>query len=841
MRLAKLLLLFLVLAAKVSMAQTATEIFGKVTDAVTKEPLPYVNVKLFGGVPRVTVTDPKGEYSLRSVEKVDSIVFSYLGYRTRSITVKRGGMQELNVTMGSDELKLVEITVKAGKKRKRVIDTTANYVFYQVLKHKDENRVNNLTSYKYENYDKFEISLLNPGRKFQNFFLFKPFAFAFANKDTTESGSMYIPGVIKETLSDIYFRSKPVKKIREYVKAEKMTGVDNPTVYNLVHTEFKETDPYENLYYLARTFFSAPFAPIGLSTYYYYVTDTQKIDGRISYKFHFVGKTKEDLALKGYAWIDSATWGIKYIEFRPNEKANLNFINEYDAKIDFTLVDGKYWMKSREDMNSVGSLFKKKNRLGMYVQKSTQKRNFVIGAELPDSVFSITDERFVLDSARLRTRAYWDTSRFTPLTPSQKQVYVISDTIKEVPAWKVYQWLGVFFTSAYADAGPISIGRVLNFGSRNNVEGWRVRFGFETRARFMKRGTPINNFFRKFYYTGYGAYGFKDKDWKYLSLIRINLPTVNDRWNSLEAYYRYDIKIPGQDESQTLLTFDNIVTLISGKVFSKLMKVREFSVSHEKDWNKDFSTILGIDEKTYYDIPGVSNFSHTENNIVSPVSNFNVTEFLVNARYSYKSLYTAGVFYRYFATTRYPVVQLRYIAGVGTIARDNFNYHNLQLTLSQRLFSAIGFTNYSFKAAKIFGRVPYTAAYLTQGNLGILLDKFNYNLLREFEFVSDQYAQLWIEHHFNGFFFNKIPGFNKLRLREVLVFKSLIGSFNSKNQKLLSAPSELMSPSKVPYIELGFGIENIAYLFRVDFLWRATYRNNGGQNWGVKFILKPSF
>lgn len=823
------------------MAQTATEIFGKVTDAVTKEPLPYVNVKLFGGVPRVTVTDPKGEYSLRSVEKVDSIVFSYLGYRTRSITVKRGGMQELNVTMGSDELKLVEITVKAGKKRKRVIDTTANYVFYQVLKHKDENRVNNLTSYKYENYDKFEISLLNPGRKFQNFFLFKPFAFAFANKDTTESGSMYIPGVIKETLSDIYFRSKPVKKIREYVKAEKMTGVDNPTVYNLVHTEFKETDPYENLYYLARTFFSAPFAPIGLSTYYYYVTDTQKIDGRISYKFHFVGKTKEDLALKGYAWIDSATWGIKYIEFRPNEKANLNFINEYDAKIDFTLVDGKYWMKSREDMNSVGSLFKKKNRLGMYVQKSTQKRNFVIGAELPDSVFSITDERFVLDSARLRTRAYWDTSRFTPLTPSQKQVYVISDTIKEVPAWKVYQWLGVFFTSAYADAGPISIGRVLNFGSRNNVEGWRVRFGFETRARFMKRGTPINNFFRKFYYTGYGAYGFKDKDWKYLSLIRINLPTVNDRWNSLEAYYRYDIKIPGQDESQTLLTFDNIVTLISGKVFSKLMKVREFSVSHEKDWNKDFSTILGIDEKTYYDIPGVSNFSHTENNIVSPVSNFNVTEFLVNARYSYKSLYTAGVFYRYFATTRYPVVQLRYIAGVGTIARDNFNYHNLQLTLSQRLFSAIGFTNYSFKAAKIFGRVPYTAAYLTQGNLGILLDKFNYNLLREFEFVSDQYAQLWIEHHFNGFFFNKIPGFNKLRLREVLVFKSLIGSFNSKNQKLLSAPSELMSPSKVPYIELGFGIENIAYLFRVDFLWRATYRNNGGQNWGVKFILKPSF
>lgn len=838
----RLLFFLFLLFSNVAIAQTtATEIYGRVIDAGNKDPLGYVNVRLYGGVPRAIMTDPKGEYRIRTTEKVDSIVFSMLGYRTRTIPLKRGGIQELNITMGSDELKLVEVTVKAGKKRKRVIDTTANYVFYQVLKHKDENRANSFTNYKYENYDRFQISLLNPGPKFQNFFLWRPFSFAFANKDTTEGGVMYVPGVIKETLSDIYYRSKPVKRTREFVKAEKMTGVDNPSVYGLVHTEFKECDPYENLYYFARTFFSAPFAPIGLTTYHYYVTDTVLIDNRISYKFHFVGKTKEDLALKGYAWIDSATWAIKYIQFRPNEKANLNFINEYDSKIDFTLVDGKYWMKSREEMNSVGSLLKKKGKLGIYVTKLTEKRNFEVNAQIPDTIFKSADERFVMDSARGKSKEFWDSVRFSPLRPSQERVFEISDTIKKVPTWQLYQWLGVFFTSAYADAGPISIGRVLNMASRNNVEGWRARFGFETRSRFMKRGTPVNNFFRTFYFTNYVAYGFKDKDWKYLALMRINLPHKNDRWHSLEAYYRYDIKIPGQDESQTLLTFDNIVTLISGKVFSKVMKVREASVSHEKDWSKDFSTIIGITEKTYYDIPGVSNFAHEVNSVMTPVKSFNVTEFLINTRYSYKSVYTSGVFYRYFATTRYPAIYLRYIAGVGNIQQNVFNYHNLQLNFTQRLFSAIGYTNYSLKAAKIFGRVPYTAAYLTQGNLGIFLDKYNYNLLREFEFVSDQYAQFWLEHHFNGFFFNKIPGFNKLRLREVVIFKGLMGSFDNKNRQMLTTPSELSSPSKIPYIEVGFGIENIAYLFRVDFLWRATYRNNGGQNWGVKFILKPSF
>jgi hypothetical protein len=183
----------------------------------------------------------------------------------------------------------------------------------------------------------------------------------------------------------------------------------------------------------------------------------------------------------------------------------------------------------------------------------------------------------------------------------------------------------------------------------------------------------------------------------------------------------------------------------------------------------------------------------------------------------------------------------RYTLGIGNIHKDNFNYHNLLLTLRQRLVSPIGYTNYIFKAGKIFGRVPYTAANLTQGNLGFLLDKYNYNLLREYEFISDQFLQLWVEHHFNGFLFNKIPGVSKLKLREVIVFKSLFGTYSKRNETLLNAPAELRSPFPVPYIELGFGIENIAYLFRVDFLWRATYRNTGGQNWGVKFMIQPGF
>lgn len=843
MRLPVFLLFFAICvwSEKVCSQSAVTEVYGKVIDAATRQPLEYVNIRLLG-TPKAVLSDFRGEYRIRTTEKVDSISFSFIGYKTRVVAIKKGVIQELNIEMGSDDLMLTEITVKAGKKKKkREIDTTANYVFYQVLKHKDQNRANNLASYRYENYEKFQVSLLNPSQKFLNIFLFKPFRFAFENRDTTEEGGVYIPGVIKETHTDYYYRSVPRKQERTFIKAERMTGIDNPSVYNLVQVEFKETDPYENMYYFARTYFNAPFAPIGLSLYYYYLTDTQKIDGRISYKLHFVGKAKEDLALKGFAWIDSATWAIRYIQYRPNEKANLNFINEYDAKVDFALIEDKYWMKTREEMHSVGSLFKKRNKLALLVQKTNVRKNIEVNVAFPDSIYDYAEERILLDSARMHRDEYWDSVRFEPLTRSQKRVFEISDTIKKVPAWKMYEWLGVFFTTAFADVGPFSIGRVLNFASRNNVEGWRVRFGFETCPRFKKRGTPINNFLRKFYFTAYGAYGFKDKDWKYMALTRINLPWKNEKWQQLEIMYRYDIRVPGQDENQTLLTFDNVFTLISGRTLSKVMKVTEFNIHYEKDWYKDFSTIVGFHEKTFWNVPGSSNFFYNENNQLLPIHKFNVTEFMLDTRYSYKSLYTFGNFYRYFYTTKYPVVMLRYTLGIGNIRTDNFQYHNLLFTLRQRLFSPIGYTNYIFKAGKILGRVPYTAANLTQGNLGVLLDKYNYNLLREYEFISDQFLQLWVEHHFNGFLFNKIPGVSKLKLREVIIFKSLIGNYSKRNETLLTTPPELRSPFPTPYIELGFGIENIAYLFRVDFLWRATYRNTGGQNWGVKFMIQPGF
>lgn len=821
--------------------QLNTEVYGKITDSGTKEPLEYVNIRFIGSL-RATLSNPKGEYMMKTIEKVDSISFSYLGYKTVTVAIKKGATQELNIEMGSNDVELKEVTVKAGRKRKREIDTTANYVYYKVVANKANNDPSNTNSYHYKGYDKLLVSLLNPGPKFLNFILFRPFSFAFKNRDTTETGDIFIPGLLKETSYEVYYRKKP-KTLKSIIKGETLTGIDNPSMYQLADEQFAVLDLYASNVLIANKAFMAPFANNAITFYYYYLTDTALLDGRVSYKLNFVGKVKEDVALKGYAWIDSATWAIKTISVRPNEKSNLNFVNSHNVYQEFTYVDNKQWMLSREDVHSVGSLLKKKGKLKILITKSVTRKDFEFEGQFADSIFKNPDSRVLLDSARKRPETFWDTSRYEPLTPQEKMVYFISDTIKQVPAWKTYMWFGKFFTAAYAQAGPIDIGRVLNFASRNNVEGWRLRFGFRTNTQFMN-GKPANDFFRKFYFMGYVAYGLKDRDWKYQALTRIGLPRTNDRWQSLEFMFRYDMRVPGQDENNTVLSFDNIVTLISGRTLSRIMKVREFRIAYEKEWVRNFSTIAMFNEKTYYDIPGVFDFIRNEDGIARRIPNFNITEFALDSRYAYKDRYFFSSLFRSFQTTIHPVFMLRYSANIVNMQGKYSNFHTLHFTYKQKIQSpSFGYTKLQFKAGKMFGKAPYTAAYITQGNLGILLDKFNYGLLREFEFISDQYASLWVEHHFDGFFLNKIPGVNKLRIREVIFARSLIGTYDyNKHNQMLETPHELGEPFPIPYVEVGFGFENILQLFRVDFMWRATYRNRPGvPNWGVKFAFTPNF
>lgn len=91
----------------------------------------------------------------------------------------------------------------------------------------------------------------------------------------------------------------------------------------------------------------------------------------------------------------------------------------------------------------------------------------------------------------------------------------------------------------------------------------------------------------------------------------------------------------------------------------------------------------------------------------------------------------------------------------------------------------------------------------------------------------------------------------KLKWREVLVVKALIGKLSEKNdgslpdsRAILRFPAGLGAVTK-PYVEMGVGVENIFRVIRLDAVWRLTHRNamegQDIQNFALNISLNLDF
>ena len=68
----------------------------------------------------------------------------------------------------------------------------------------------------------------------------------------------------------------------------------------------------------------------------------------------------------------------------------------------------------------------------------------------------------------------------------------------------------------------------------------------------------------------------------------------------------------------------------------------------------------------------------------------------------------------------------------------------------------------------------------------------------------------------------------RLKWREVAAGKILWGGVNEKNRDALIFPQNLTILNNTPYAEASVGVENIFRIFRLDAMWRLTYRDKPG-------------
>jgi len=830
-----LLLLLIPILLNAQEVTPFTVVKGVITDVETGEPLPFVNILAEGSKPLGTTTDFSGQFVLQNIDPFTKIRVSFLGYETQTKNVQPYKTQNLNFRLKKEAKELKEVTIKAGKRRYRNKDNPAVQLIQLVIDHKDQNRKDAVTAYEVEKYEKIQFALSNITEKFKSRKFLKKFQFIFENVDTTSlKGKEILPVYLTETLSDLYYVKDP-KALKEITKGTRKVNFDkyfdNQGITKFIQYLIQEIDIYQNNVTILTNQFVSPISDIAPTFYRYYILDTLMIDTTRCIQLGFFPRNKSDFLLQGDLFITlDSNYAVRRNEMTVSPDINLNFVNELKIIQDYKQAAPGEWMLNTDEIAidfGVGA-----NGLGLFGQRSVSFKDYLLDKPREKKFYEELKEP-IPDSVGEKSDQFWDSSRHLQLTKSEAGVIAMMDTIQKIPAFRRAMNLMVLLVAGYRDVGGFEIGPVNTFYNYNPIEGIRVRLGGRTTPDFSKR---LN-------LETYGAYGFRDEQWKYYLGTTYALKR-NYRYNewplkTIKAFYQEDTKIPGQELQ--FVQEDNVLLSFKRGENTKFLYNKIFNIEYLNEFRNHFSVGFGY-KHWEQKAAGTLYFNPLayENGIPDAVNSLTTSELIINLRYAPNEQFYQGKTYRTPMFNRFPIFSLRVAAGFKGLAGGEQDYQNISFSMTKRFYpSPIGYTDLFVEYGQIFGTVPYPLLAIHRANQTYSYQLQSYNLMNFLEFVSDQYIAFNIDHYFNGFIFNKLPLIKKLKLREVVTMKLLYGGISNKNlpennQSLYKFPlteegkTLTHTLEKKPYIEASIGIANIFKLFRVDLIRRFSYLEHPG-------------
>ncbi|MFN5325466.1 MAG: DUF5686 family protein [Bacteroidota bacterium] len=798
----------------------ATKVSGRVMDALTNEPIPFANVA-FKGTLIGAVTDINGNFSIESDKATDSLTASFVGYRPVTLRISKGKSQTANFLLKASEVELVEVVIKAG-------ENPANILLRKVIENKDLNDRTKLDYYKYELYNKLEFDLTDIPPNFKEKKLIKPFSFIFDNVDSSVTNSKpFLPFFITESISEMHYRKNP-KKTKEIIKASKISGLENESITQFLGDMYQNVDVYDNYMDIFGKSFVSPISNVGLLYYKYYLTDSAFIGDQWCYKLKFKPRRKQELTFSGECWIHDSTFAIKKIDMRVVDDANINFVEDLAVVKEYTRIANRQWMLTKEMM--VVDFAARKDGMGFIGRRTASYRDFEINVSYDDSVFSGSEDIIVQENSSLKDEQFWVDSRHDSLSIREQKIYAMVDTIKSLPAFKTYvDVITLFFTGHY-EIGKFEIGPYFNLFSFNDVEGARFRIGGRTGREFSNR----------WMLEGYTAYGVKDEDFKYSGGARYIIKKKPRM--SIGSRYTNDVVQLGQSENA--FQDDNIISsLFRRNPADKLTKQETYRFFFEQEFFSGFSYKLSLDHGSLFPLGSLdySYYTDPERTLVS--NTINMSEASLVLRFAYREKFVEGKRNRISLGSEYPITRIVLTSGMKGFLESDFSYQKIVAKVDDRIpMPPFGYTYYAIEAGKMWGAVPYPLLHVHQGNESYFYDYSSFNMMNYYEFVSDQYASIFIVHHFEGLLLNNIPLLRKLKWREVASLRAVYGGLSKANRDLLVNPNEIGSLSAKPYAEAGFGIENIFKLLRFDFLYRLSYLDNPDiAKFGIRGSLQITF
>ena len=802
-----------------------TKVSGHIFDS-NNAPISFANV-IFKGSSEGTITNENGRFYLESNQNWSTLVISFVGYETLEITLDKKVNYNLRFILKDTADELDAVLIVAGKQSKK--NNPAIDILRKIWAHKRKNGLKQFNQYEYDKYEKVEFDINTIDSALIKSKLFKGMEFVFNQVDTSRvTGKTYLPMFINEAVSKVY-GDNTLNKEKTVLEGNKNSGFsDNQIIIDFVDDLYSDYNVYDNYLKFFDKSFVSPLSRTGINTYNYVLSDSTFIDNKWCYNIIYYPRRKNELTFKGDFWVNDSTYALKEINLQASKSANINWVKEIYIEQEFELLNDSLFLIKRDYMMSDFALNKKEKSHGIYGKRTTLYNNYVF--DTPKNKKFYDEEVYYYDKDVYdRSDAFWKVNRAEALSKDERGVYKMLDTLKTVKKFKQLYNLGSILASGYIEFNtlPLDFGPIFSTFGYNEVERVRIRTGFRT---YFGR----NDLWRLQVFT---AYGFGDNKFKY-GLSGKWLVDKKSRF-IVSGGNRRDIEQIGASlTNSTDVLGRNLASssVVGSGSNDKLTNINLTTIAVEIEPWRNVIFRLGASYRTLASASPTFSLDYFDAESPTGISS-EVKQYETSFSVSYFPMRKMSGFgvERHEANDNFARIFAQISRGDKSVFNSDFNYTKVQFSYTQpwqlggfgRLFTTV-------EAGKTFGEVPLGLLSVIPGNQTYFSIYNTFSQLDYYEFVSDRYASLHLQHNFNGRLFSRIPFLRKFNLREIMSVRGVWGDISDANRALNASGLIYQAPNDKVYWEYSLGVGNIFKIFRLDFNFRGNYLDTpGARKFGI--------
>ncbi|MBX2842665.1 MAG: hypothetical protein KTR26_12915 [Flammeovirgaceae bacterium] len=386
--------------------------------------------------------------------------------------------------------------------------------------------------------------------------------------------------------------------------------------------------------------------------------------------------------------------------------------------------------------------------------------------------------------------AFWDIKRKDSLSKKEELTYINSFNDTDDRVIKKWYKLGKAFYKDELAVDFLGI-NLNNLFSLNQYEGLRLGMGLSTTEKISKT----------FAIGGYGAYGFRDKQWKFGG--NFNYYIKKSRENYFQVKTLYDLEEPGSQHyfGQKDDFFRRIMT-------RRMDKYRFNGISFYNGFINNTNAEISLN--SYWKEPTYDYIYAPEANSdsLSSPQKFKSTDITIKLRYSIDGNFYIGKRQLMTFGKTFPVLYMNFTRGIKGLFGGNYNYSKLSYKVDHSFFIGnYGKSDVTFEYGLMDSDLPYPMLFNGRGGkstLSGIIVKDVFQTMDIYGFVSDNYFNIYYQHNFGSLLFNS----GRFRPEFGVALNAGWGQFNLDNPKEIHQKIEISDYSR-GYYETGILINNL--------------------------------